>query len=79
MLHPSKRLDGITMYELAKEHHTQLLKEAEQWRLVEQLQAERPDLSSLTERVVDGLSTLLIDAGQWLKERQAPSDGKALG
>jgi hypothetical protein len=54
-------------------------KQVEVCRLLNQAQAGRSSRPSLLERVMHGLGTLLIDAGQRLKERCASSGRQVLG
>jgi hypothetical protein len=66
----------ITMQELARAHHRDLLKEAEQWRLVRQARAGRPGLST---HLLEMLGGLLIKAGERLQEQHAPRTTGTLG
>jgi hypothetical protein len=69
-------MQPITMQELARAHHRDLLKEAEQWRLVRQARAGRPSLSTY---LLERLGGLLIKAGEWLQERHTPQTTGTLG
>ncbi len=68
MMHP------ITVQELHDARYRDLLKEVEAWRLVRQAEAAQPAQPSLVKRIVDGVGTLLIDAGKRLTERYALLD-----
>ena len=70
MMHP------ITMQAYAKARQRDLLKEAEQRRLVRQARAGQP---GLTDRFVKGLGDLLIEAGERLQEQHAPQSSGTLG
>ena len=52
------------------------LRQVEVCQLLNQVQAGRSSRPSLLEWVMHGLGTLLIDAGQRLKERRASSSGR---
>jgi hypothetical protein len=54
-------------------------KQAEVCQLLNQAQAGRSSRPNLLDRVMYGLGTLLIDAGQRLKERCASSGRQVLG
>jgi hypothetical protein len=62
-------MQPITMQELARIHQRDLLKEAEQWRLVRQARAGRPSLSAY---LLEWLGGLLIKAGEGLHQRHTP-------
>jgi hypothetical protein len=53
-----------TMQEVARARQRDLLKEAEQWRLARQAQADQPSLSA---RLLERLGSLLIKAGERLR------------
>jgi hypothetical protein len=72
-------LNPTTMYILAKARQRDLLKEAEASRLAILANAARSDQPGLFERIKDGAGTLLIDAGERLKERRPSPAGSALG
>ena len=68
MMHP------VTMQELHKARYRDLLEEAEVWRMVRQAEAGQPAHPNLVKRIVDGVGTLLFDAGKRLTERYALFD-----
>jgi hypothetical protein len=66
-------LNQTTTCELGKARQRDLLKEAEQWRLVRQARAGQPSLSA---RLLERLGGLLIRASARLKERHiSPRSG----
>jgi hypothetical protein len=68
-------LNPIMMHEVAKARQHDVLKGAEARRLARLAKADQVDRPSLPERLTDGLGTLLIGAGERLKERQASAGG----
>ena len=70
MMHP------VTMQELYKARHRDLLKEAEAWRTIRQAEAAQPAQPDPAKRIVDGVRTL-IDAGRRLIERCALLDDRS--
>jgi hypothetical protein len=64
------------MQELARAHQRDLLKEAEQWRLVRQVRADQPSLSA---HLLERLGGLMIKAGERLQERHTPQITGTLG
>jgi hypothetical protein len=73
MYHP------VMAHEYAKSRQQDVLRQAEQRRMVRQArkaQAARPNFS---DRIADEMGSLLIDAGQRLKARHISPNGKAIG
>jgi hypothetical protein len=68
----------IITHEYAKARQSDLLKEAEARRVARQAKAARPAQPSLVERIVDGVGTLLIDAGRRLTDRNISPQSEAL-
>ena len=72
-------MNPVTVELLNSVEKCRRLKQVEVCQLLNQAQAGRSSQPSLLERVMHGLGTLLIDAGQQLKERCASSGRQVLG
>lgn len=64
----------INVQELHEARYRDLLKEAENWRMVHQTDAVQPAKPNLVKRIVAGVGTFLFDAGKRLTERYALLD-----
>jgi hypothetical protein len=69
-------MNPIIMHEVAKARQSDLLREAEQRRLVKQARAGKP---SLIARFLERLGGLLIKIGGQLQKRPAPQSTRTLG
>jgi hypothetical protein len=64
------------MQELARAHQRDLLKEAEQWRLVRQARAGQPSLSAY---LLERLGSLMIKSGERLQGQHTSQTTGTLG
>lgn len=72
-------LNPVTIHEVATARRNDVLREAEQYRLAALARQARAGQPGLTDRLLDALADLMIEAGEGLRERHASHSPGELG